>query len=371
MSRYCARKSIHSWCSDLKFAALPLRSLRLCGEFIRGKDSTPRRRGRAERVLIHRRTILAVALLLSFIFLVNVSLEAAFVPLQRTNPSSKQLEAASAAQDQDDVIRVSTDLVVVNATVLDKDGKFVPRLKRTDFRIFEDGVEQKTASFSAEETPFAAAILLDTSGSMESRLTLGRGAAIRFLDGLRDEDVAAVYNFDVRVQQIQDFSPGRDLPAKAFTLKTRDMTALNDAVVQAAVDLGKREEKRRAIVVLSDGGENSSRASSDKALERALQVGATIYAVNMGEQGAQRDIQASGILRNFAEKSGGRYIDSPGGQTLRDAFAAIAEELGHQYTIAYRSTNRAREGKWRLIDLKLSRSDVTVRTRKGYKAPKG
>ena len=202
MSRYCAGKSIHSWSPYLKFSALPLRSLRLCGEFIRGKDSTPRRRGRAERVLIHRRTILAVALLLSFIFLVNVSLEAAFVPLQRTNPSSKQLEAASAAQDQDDVIRVSTDLVVVNATVLDKDGKFVPRLKRTDFRIFEDGVEQKTASFSAEETPFAAAILLDTSGSMESRLTLGRGAAIRFLDGLRDEDVAAVYNFDVRVQQI-------------------------------------------------------------------------------------------------------------------------------------------------------------------------
>ncbi|PYS74907.1 MAG: hypothetical protein DMF73_02490 [Acidobacteria bacterium] len=370
MSRYCAGKSIHSWSPYLKFSALPLRSLRLCGEFIRGKDSTPRRRGRAEKVLIHRRTILAVALLLSFIFLVNVSLEAAFVPLQRTSPSSKQLEAASAAQDQDDVIRVSTDLVVVNATVLDKDGKFVPRLKRTDFRIFEDGVEQKTASFSAEETPFAAAILLDTSGSMESRLTLGRGAAIRFLDGLRDEDVAAVYNFDVRVQQIQDFSPGRDLPAKAFTLKTRDMTALNDAVVQAAVDLGKREEKRRAIVVLSDGGENSSRASSDKALERALQVGATIYAVNMGEQGSQRDLQASGILRNFAEKSGGRYIDSPGGQTLRDAFAAIAEELGHQYTIAYRSTNRAHDGKWRLIDLKLSRSDVTVRTRKGYKAPK-
>ena len=111
---------------------------------------------------------------------------------------------------------------------------------------------------------------------MESRLTLGRGAAIRFLDGLRDEDVAAVYNFDVKVEQIQDFSPGRDLPAKAFTLKTRNMTSLNDAVLQAAVDLGKREEKRRAIVVLSDGGENSSRASSDKALERALQVGATV-----------------------------------------------------------------------------------------------
>src|SRR3989440_2938396 len=289
------------------------------------------------------------------------------------NPTARsQNPTQNKPQDQDDdVVRVNTELVVLNATVVGQDGKFLRGLKARDFHVFEDGVEQKIATFSAEETPFAAAILLDTSGSMESRLTLGRGAAIRFLDGLRDEDVAAVYNFDVRVQQIQDFSPGRDLPAKAFTLKTRNMTALNDAVLQASTDLAGREEKRRAIVILSDGGENSSRASSDKALERALQAGATIYAVNMGEQGAQRDIQASGILRNFAEKSGGRYIDSPGGQTLRDAFAAIAEELGHQYTIAYRSTNRARDGKWRAIEAKLSRSDVNVRARKGYKAPKG
>lgn len=276
-------------------------------------------------------------------------------------------------QDQDDVIRVSTDLVVVNVTVLDKAGKFVPHLKRAAFQLFEDGVEQKISSFSAEETPFAAAILLDTSGSMETRLTLGRGAAIRFLDGLRDEDVAAVYNFDAKVEQIQDFSPGRDLPAKAFKLKTRNQTALNDAVLQAALDLGKREEKRRAIVILSDGGENYSRASSDKALEHAMQSGATIYAVNMGVEGSQRDLAglaASGILQNFAAKSGGRYIDSPGGQELRDAFAEIAEELGHQYTIAFRPTNRAHDGKWHAIDVKLSRTDVTVRTRKGYKAPK-
>ncbi len=318
---------------------------------------------------IHRRRIFAVCLLLIFIFLISITLEGGLVRLGGTSAASKR--AHQDKQDQDDVVRVSTDLVVVNVTVLDKDGKFVPRLKGTDFRIFEDGAEQKIATFSAEETPFAAAILLDTSGSMESRLTLGRGAAIRFLDGLRDEDVAAVYNFDVKVEQIQDFSPGRDLPAKAFTLKTRNVTSLNDAVLQAAVDLGKREERRRAIVVLSDGGENSSRASSDKALERALQVGATVYAVNMGAQGAQRDIQASGILRNFAEKSGGRYVDSPGGQTLRDAFAAIAEELGHQYTIAYRPMNRAHDGKWRSIDLKVSRAGLSVRTRKGYRSPKG
>ena len=276
------------------------------------------------------------------------------------------------AQDQDDeVVRVNTELVVLNATVFDKNGKFVSGLKRTDFQIFEDGTAQKVVSFSAEETPFAAAILLDTSGSMETRLTLGRSAAIRFLDGLREEDVAAVYNFDSKVEQMQDFSPGRDLPARAFGLRAKMMTALNDAVLRAADDLAKRAEKRHAIVVLSDGGENYSRASADKALNHALQAGATIYAVNMSDAGPGRDILGSSILKNLAEKSGGRYIESPGGQELRDSFAAIAEELGHQYTVVYRPLNRARDGKWRAIQIKTERPGVTIRTRKGYRAPKG
>jgi len=316
----------------------------------------------------YKLSVVIAALLLASLVLFNARSEATLV-----SPNHPTATPTPEPQDQDDVVRVSTDLVVVNVTVLDKAGKFVPRLKRTDFQLLEDGVAQKISSFSAEETPFAAAILLDTSGSMETRLTLGRGAAIRFLDGLRDEDVAAIYNFDAKVEQIQDFSPGRDLPAKAFKLKTRNQTALNDAVLQAALDLGKREEKRRAIVILSDGGENYSRASSDKALENAMQSGATIYAVNMGQEKSQRDmagLAASGILQNFAAKSGGRYIDSPGGQELRDAFAKIAEELGHQYTIAFRPTNRAHDGKWHPIDVKLSRTDLTVRTRKGYRAPK-
>jgi len=312
-----------------------------------------------------RRQIPLIVLPLTLLLLLGIT--AVFPP---TGLTGTPIPQDPANQDQDDVIRVSTDLVVVNVTVLDKAGKFVPRLKRPDFHLFEDGAEQKIASFSAEETPFAAAILLDTSGSMETRLTLGRGAAIRFLDGLRDEDVAAIYNFDATVQQIQDFSPGRDLPAKAFGLKTRNQTALNDAVLLAATDLAKREERRRAIIILSDGGENYSKASSDKALDNALHAGATIYAVNLSEQGSQRDQTASGILKNFASKSGGRYVDAPGGQVLRDAFAEIADELGRQYTIAYRPTNHLHDGKWRAIDVKVSRPDVTVRTRKGYKAPK-
>lgn len=281
------------------------------------------------------------------------------------------LGSPSLAQNQDDeVYRVNTDLVLVNITVLDAQGKFVNKLKLTDFSIAENGQAQTVSSFTAEETPFAAAILLDTSGSMESRLSLGRSAAIRFLDGLRAEDVASVYRFDTKVERLQDFSSGRDLSPVAYGIRTRGMTVLNDAIVHAAEDLSKRAEKRRAIVVLSDGGENSSSASSGKALEKALAVGATIYAVNMSPNDGPRNMQAAGILREFANKSGGLYVATPGGQALRDSFAGIVAELGQQYTLAYRPSNRARDGSWRAIDVKVSRPDVVVRTRKGYRAPK-
>ncbi|HKR61019.1 MAG TPA: VWA domain-containing protein [Pyrinomonadaceae bacterium] len=281
---------------------------------------------------------------------------------------------ATYSQD-DDVVRVDTDLVVLNVTVIDKEGQYVPRLKLTDFKVFEDGQEvpiKLIASFGAHESPFASVVLLDTSGSMESRLTLGRSAAIRFLDGLRAEDVAAVYNFDYRIEQVQDFSSARDLAPMAFGLRAKGMTALYDAVMRASETLATRQEARKAIVVLSDGMDTQSKASSGKALDAALAVGANIYAVDMSatEGAVTRNHQSALVLKNFAEKTGGRFIATPGGPALRDAFASIAQELGHQYTIAFRPANRAHDGRWRSLDVKVSQPELTVRTRKGYRAPK-
>lgn len=281
---------------------------------------------------------------------------------------------SSQAQD-DDVVRVDTDLVVLNVTVLDKEGQYVPRLKLADFKVFEDGREvpiKLISSFGAHESPFASVILLDTSGSMESRMTLGRSAAIRFLDGLRAEDVAAVYNFDYKIEQVQDFSSARDLAPMAFGLRAKGMTALYDAIIRAAETLGTRPEARKAIVVLSDGIDTQSRASSGKALDAALAVSANIYAVDMSatEGASTRSQQSALMLKSFAEKTGGRFIATPGGPALRDAFASIAQELGHQYTIAFRPANQAHDGRWRSLEVKLSRPELTVRTRKGYRAPK-
>jgi Ca-activated chloride channel family protein len=273
----------------------------------------------------------------------------------------------------DDVLRVNTDLVVVNVTVTDAAGKYARGLKRTNFTLTEDGREQAVSSFSAETTPFAAVVLLDFSGSMENRVSLARSAAIRFLDGLREEDVAAVYSFDSEVDQLQDFSPSRDLAPTAFGRRAKGMTVLNDAILRASADLSRRPEKRRAIVVLSDGYDTKSSASMDKALSAALDAGVTVYTVDMsspetGNLAARA--QAAGALRHYASKSGGRYVSTPGGQSLREAFSGIVEELGNQYTIAYRPTNHTRDGHWREIEVKLDGTGLTARTRKGYRAAK-
>jgi Ca-activated chloride channel homolog len=285
------------------------------------------------------------------------------------------LSAFSGTAQDDDVIRVNTELVVLNVSVIDKAGQYVKKLKVSDFKIYEDGVEVKPnmiSGFSLQEAPYAAVVLLDSSGSMDTRFSLARSAAIRFLDGLRPEDVAAVYRFDSKVERVQEFSGGRDLAPIAYAIRAKGMTTLHDAIVEASKTLADRTENRKAIVVLSDGVDTYSKASSDKAVESALTVGATIFAVDMSslETPGYQKRQSSASLKAFAEKTGGRFISTPGGPELRDAFTGIANELGQQYTIAYRPTEQRRDGKWRELEVKVAREDVTVRTRKGYRAPK-
>jgi Ca-activated chloride channel homolog len=278
------------------------------------------------------------------------------------------------AQD-DDVIRTNTDLVVLNVTVTDKAGQYVKGMKASDFKVFEDGVEvapDMMAAFSVQESPYAAVVLLDSSGSMEARFSLARSAAIRFLDGLRPEDVAAVYRFDSKVERVQEFSGGRDLAPIAYAIRAKGMTTLNDAIVEAAKTLAERPEARKAIIVLSDGMDTSSKATGDKAIESALAVGASIFAVDMSslEVAGSGARQSATSLKGFAEKTGGRFIATPGGPALRDAFTGIADELGHQYTLSYHPLNKKRDGKWRKLEVKVKREDVEVRTRKGYRGPK-
>lgn len=276
------------------------------------------------------------------------------------------------AQDENTVVKVDSSTVVLNATILDTEGKVVSGLRREQFSVFENGAKQEISYFSAAETPFAAVILIDTSGSMEARISMARAAAINFLDGLRGNDNAAIYRFASKVNLVQEFSGSRDIHESIFDIKADGMTALNDSIFKAAEELKAREEKRKAIVVISDGADTISGKSADKALKAALEAGALIYTIDMSsiDTNGKDRMQNQGVLKTFAEKSGGRFVSTPGGAALRQALKGIVDELGIQYTLGYEPVNQEKDGKWRAIELRVARSNLTIRTRKGYTAAK-
>jgi Ca-activated chloride channel family protein len=279
-------------------------------------------------------------------------------------------KASSQQPHDDEVERVSTDLVLVNVTVKDDKGKLISGLRQNEFKLTEDSKDQPISFFGAESTPFAAVILLDTSGSMEQRMSLARSAAGRFVEGLRPDDAVAVYQFDSEVTMLQDFSSSSDLTPKVFSTRARGMTVLYDAVVTAAQILSQRPERRKAILILSDGADTRSSASLDKALNSALAVDASIYGVDMTQDGTgdRTDTRVGKVLRYLSDKSGGVYVGSGGGPALRQAFKDILQELGGQYTIGYQPSNRNFDGKWREIKVQLARPGISVRARKGYRA---
>ena len=282
------------------------------------------------------------------------------------------LAFTSFGQTDDEVVKVDSGIVLINATVADNSGAALTGLKASQFTVLIDGAQQKIDTFEAEPTAFAAVILLDISGSMESRVSLARSAAIKFLEGLRGSDVAAVYRFDSKVELVQDFSTSRDIAESIFELKADGMTALNDAVSKAANVLTTRPEKRRAIVVLSDGGDTISKLSGDKALRAANDAGATIYTVDMSSPDlkvAERS-QLQGALKKFSDKTGGTFIAVSGGPLMRDALNKIAIELGNQYTLTVALTDALTDGKFHSVEVRVSKPNLTIRTRKGFTSPK-
>ena len=291
------------------------------------------------------------------------------------------LPLRSAAQDpakkpapDEEALSIETNLVVVNVTLKDARNQYVPGLTAANFQILEDAVAQRILSFGYEESPFAAAILLDASGSLENKLSLVRAACSTFVEGIREGDAYSIYSFgDGKVRKLQDFTEVRDIPDAVWDMKAKGRTPLYDAIVQASEALARRPEKRRAILVVSDGADTESRASLDQAVRKAVEAHLLVYAVDMSDRavyGASAGPGGAGILKNMAVRTGGQFFQTPGGGKLREAFAATVEELRHQYTLTYVSANELQDGKWRAIEVRVDRPNLSIRTRQGYWAQK-
>lgn len=275
------------------------------------------------------------------------------------------LLVAARAQENANVIKVQVRLVEVYATVFDHKGNYIDGLGRDNFEIFEDGKPQKIASFETQSQPLSCAILLDTSGSMTEALPRLKNSILKLIDQLGPQDAVAVYTFDQRLLVRQEFTTDRDM-AKRAVLRTRagGMTALFDALSEVSLEVSTRTGKK-AIVVFTDGDDNSSMLTANSAVARAKKLGIPVYAVAAGE--AIRSQNLKKTLEDLSQRTGGATYQVQKPKDIEAIFLEITQDMRHLYMISYQPPSAAVDDKWRKIDLVVKGlKKYWVRAKEGY-----
>lgn len=285
---------------------------------------------------------------------------------------------APAAQQQPK-LRSGVELVSLNVSVT-TGTKYVTDLEQTEFEVFEDGVKQTISFFSRRQQPIALALLLDTSNSMEGKLSTAQEAAVGFAKRLKPEDVAEVIEFNSQVQILNAFTNDADALEKAIrSTDANGSTALYNALYISLKELKKikatseEEIRRQAIVVLSDGDDTSSLMPYEEVLDLAKRSETAIYTIGLRPDQDDRERvqfkEAEFVLRQLAEETGGRSFFPSAVTELPKIYDTISQELSSLYSIAYTSKNPLRNGAWRRIVVRVTRPGLLSRTRRGYYGP--
>ncbi len=321
--------------------------------------------------------------------------------------------------DAGDVIKVDTTLVTLPVSVTDRNGRYIPNLRKEDFRLWEDGVEQQVAFFNAVDKPFSVVLMIDTSGSTRFRLEDIQHAAITFVNQLRRDDKVMVVSFDNDVQVLSEFTTDRyRLRDAIMRTRTGNSTRLYDAVDLVINDRLNRVDGRKAVVLFTDGVDTTSRhASYESNMRDAEELDALIYPVQYdtysdmaggggggggnwpgtqvpsspidiliqilggrsgggnnrgggggGGTGTSRNEYdlANRYLQDLSEVTGARKYQADSIQNISVAFSNIAEELRRQYSLGYYPKNPAQAGQRRQIRVRVNQPNLAVRTRDTY-----
>jgi Ca-activated chloride channel family protein len=276
-------------------------------------------------------------------------------------------------------IVVDTTLVVIPVTVTDPMNRFVLGLEKKDFSIFEDGAEQKITHFSGEDAPLSVGILFDTSGSMDLKTDTSRRAVSEFLKTMNGQDEMFLIQFSDKPEVVQEFtSSTKEIDDRMGSLKTGGLTALLDAVELGVREMKKAKNPRKALVVVSDGGDNNSRYTATDIKDIVKEADTQIYAMGVFEPNffpALSAEQVSGprLLAQIADQTGGRAFGASEFSQLPGIAERIAIELRNQYVLAYSPTNKERDGKYRKVEVKMRQQKglpaLKARWRLGYYAP--
>ena len=272
-------------------------------------------------------------------------------------------------------LKVDVDLVLVNATVSDTLGRMVTGLERENFQLWEDKVEQKIEYFSNEDLPLSIGLIFDATGSMSDKISTARDAAVTFLKMGNPEDEFFLVTFSQQAQLAQDFTTDvTRLQSRLLFTPAKGLTPLFDAVYLGLDKMKGATNKRKALLLITDGEDNHSRYTfaniKEFAKERDVQIFA-IGIVNPFGELAQGKTGRS-IIEDLVEISGGRAFFPDSVNELQDICTKIGIELKNQYVLGYHSTNEAKDGKWRKIRLKVNAPkglpSLSVRGKSGYYA---
>jgi VWFA-related protein len=307
-------------------------------------------------------------------------------------PRQQEQIVTPADEDPPAVIKVDVSVVNVLAAVRDNRGRLVSTLEKADFEIREEGKPQPIVYFAKETTqPLTLGLLVDSSGSQINLIEEERKAAGDFLRQIMTpRDAAFLISFDMSVDLLADVTanvgrltdalgrieadpPLPPTPGPLPPIRITGGTHLYDAVYLASMDVLQREAGRKAIILISDGQDQGSQVSRDRAIEAAQRTDVIIYGILFVDRAfygyGNSRYDGDAVMRRMAEETGGRTFRATSEQELAMAFDQISEELRSQYSIGYEPVNQAKDGSYRRIDVRVRGRGLRIQARKGYYAP--
>lgn len=278
-------------------------------------------------------------------------------------------------------LHVHVNRVLVDVTVTDPYGRIVTGLDKSNFQIYDDKVRQSILSFNNTDAPISVGIIFDTSGSMSDKIQKSKEAALQFFQTANPQDEFMVISFASSPRLISGFTSNYQLlQNRLLFVKSGGRTALLDAIYLGLQEMKQATTDRKALLIISDGGENHSRYTVRDIKEAVKESAVQIYAIGIFEPLASRDrtpeeAAGPGLLADLADMTGGRLFSVESADELPDIAEKISIELRNEYVIGYDPSNLVNDGKWHRIKVRLDPPrglpPLQVYARTGYYAPTG
>jgi Ca-activated chloride channel homolog len=277
------------------------------------------------------------------------------------------------------VIRTDVDLALVNVTVTDPYNRLVTGLEQDNFRVSEDGTEQEIVSFSSEDVPISIGVIFDFSGSMSNKVDKAREAALQFFKTANPQDEFFLVSFNERAELTSAFTNSvEDLQSRMMLTAPKGRTALLDAIYLGLSQMRGAHNAKRALLILSDGGDNHSRYNENDIKRLVKEADTQLYAIGLFDPLGYRnrtmeELNGPSLLADITELTGGRVFAVEHLNDLPDIASKIGMELRNQYVLGYRPSNHTHDARWRKIKVKLRAPKglppLTVYAKTGYYAP--